>query len=226
MVNIEGLKLELKKALQNITLEESKAWLIKSLLKLKLSTWDVYYFAKKKADLRTTIKTLDWKTMSVAMRIKLRDIKATLTTLRRNKSNIEEKIKKHLGENEISLKQIIASWRKIFRREKELRQKKYEKKIEHLKENQVKASEYIPTPKPNQTFAPKYLREFRALTIFKQSTEFPAPQPPLGPFIGSLDITLTEEEKKILSKELRPSVGGMFASFILTNLYAKFNSGF
>ena len=74
MVNFEGMKLELKKALQNIMIEETKAWLIKSLLRTRLATWDIYHFAKQQAGLRSILRHLDWQTMSSALRAKLRDI--------------------------------------------------------------------------------------------------------------------------------------------------------
>ena len=78
MADFERLKTELKKTLHKMMLEDTRSWLVKTLLKMKLATWDVYNLAKKQADLRTTNKALDWKTINCALRTKLRDIRLTL----------------------------------------------------------------------------------------------------------------------------------------------------
>ena len=78
MADFERLKTELKKTLHKMMLEDTRSWLVKTLLKMKLATWDVYNLAKKQADLRTTNKALDWKTINCALRTKLRDMRLTL----------------------------------------------------------------------------------------------------------------------------------------------------
>ena len=183
MANIEGYKLELRKALQNIMLEETKAWLIKTLLKQKLATWDVYYFARKQADLRINIKALDWSTMSSALRVKLRDMKLTIKTWRRRKSWAEDNIKKYYGVNINPLKQIIAPWKKMIKQEKQCRLDKIKEKIEQYRnkqngatDNKVEKEHIIPTR------VPKYLSEYANLTIFKSADDFPKPGNPIGPF--------------------------------------------
>ena len=207
MANIEGYKLELRKALQNIMLEETKAWLIKTLLKQKLATWDVYYFARKQADLRINIKALDWSTMSSALRVKLRDMKLTIKTWRRRKSWAEDNIKKYYGVNINPLKQIIAPWKKMIKQEKQCRLDKIKEKIEQYRnkqngatDNKVEKEHIIPTR------VPKYLSEYANLTIFKSADDFPKPGNPIGPFIGSEKIVLTEGEKKILSRDPKYSL--------------------
>ena len=141
MVNFDGLKIELKKALQNIMIEETKAWLIKTLLKTRLATWDIYHFAEKQAGLRTTLKNLDWQTMSSALRAKLRDIKTTLTYLRRSKSKLELDIKEKYWDTTNILKQIMAPWKGIIKQEKRERIKKFRSKLDHYKKKQKRASE-------------------------------------------------------------------------------------
>ena len=89
MVNFDGLTKELREALQDIMMMETTCWLIKSLLKAKLSTWDIYYFARNQASLRTTIKDIDWYTIRAALKAKLGDILITLKALRRKKSKLE-----------------------------------------------------------------------------------------------------------------------------------------
>ena len=78
MADIERLRVELKKTLHKMMMEDTQIWLIKTLLRMKLATWDIYNFATKQADLRTTIKSLDWKTINCALRMKLRDIRLIL----------------------------------------------------------------------------------------------------------------------------------------------------
>ena len=85
----DGLKTELKRALRDIMMQETKAWLIKTLLKTGLATWDIYFFAKKQAGIRSINRNLDWQTMSSALRAKLRDILTKLTEYRRVKSGLE-----------------------------------------------------------------------------------------------------------------------------------------
>ena len=108
MVNFEELVTELEKVLHTIMMEESTVWLINSLLKAKLSTWDVFNFASKQADLRTTIKTIDWQTVRVALAAKVKDAKATLKNMRRRKSYLELEIRTNYSERGLTLKQILA----------------------------------------------------------------------------------------------------------------------
>ena len=45
-MDINGLERELSGALENIMLGETRLWLLKTLLSLKLVTWDIYYFRR------------------------------------------------------------------------------------------------------------------------------------------------------------------------------------
>ena len=127
---IDGLKIELKKALQDIMEEETKAWLIRTLLRTRLATWDIYHFAKNQAGLRTVIKHLDWQTISSALQAKLRDILSTLTHYRRKKSRLECKIiESNCEENNKILKQILAPWKKEVKRDKIKRLDQFKAKI-------------------------------------------------------------------------------------------------
>ena len=92
MVDIDGFERELSGALEDIMLGETRLWLLKTLLSLRLVTWDIYYFAVKQADLRDNMKTLDWPTMRAALKAKIRDVKLTLTKNRKRKSHIERNI--------------------------------------------------------------------------------------------------------------------------------------
>ena len=78
MADFDGLRLELKRTLHSMMMEDTKAWLIRRLLRNKLATWDIYNFAVQQAGLKTSIKSLDWHTMSSALQAKLKDTKQTL----------------------------------------------------------------------------------------------------------------------------------------------------
>ena len=58
MVHFNRNKEKLGEALHNIMMGETRLWLLKKLLNLELVTWDIYNFAVKQADLRSTIKSL------------------------------------------------------------------------------------------------------------------------------------------------------------------------
>ena len=89
MGDINRIKEELVEALHKIMMEETRLWLLNRLLKLELVTWDIYYFASKQADLRSTLKSLNWPTMKAALKIKIKDTLVTLTLYRREKSRLE-----------------------------------------------------------------------------------------------------------------------------------------
>ena len=103
MVNFDGLKKELRETLHKMMMDETTAWLLRSLLKAKLATWDIYNFAAKQADLRTIIKTLDWRTMKSALQTKLSDVQSSLTYNRRKKSKLETQLK-DCGKSGLNLK--------------------------------------------------------------------------------------------------------------------------
>ena len=206
MVIFDGLKLKLKKALHGVMMEETKKWLIRALLRARLATWDIYNFAINQAGLRTTIRTLDWQTMSAALRAKLRDTTTTLTAFRREKSAAELQIRQEFNECGLTLKQILAPWKKIVKRERKERINRFRQKIKHYRRKQI--SSHLPQADrgPRETIAPKYLREYKDLSIFKHSGFFPKKRELTGPFIGSSEIILTEDERKVLMKDPKFSV--------------------
>ena len=204
----DGLKIELKKALQDIMQEETKSWLIRTLLRSKTATWDIYYFAKNQAGLRTVHKNLDWQTMSAALRAKLRDILSTLTHYRRIKSKLECNIREYDCENKKFLKQLLAPWKREIKKEKKKRLELFKNKVKHYRKKQEQS--HTPHTDPgqdiNQTFTPRYLSEYRDISIFGPSTLFPKKSPPTGPFIGSKAIKLSKAEILILSKNPKYSL--------------------
>jgi len=117
MADIEGLKIELKKTLHRMMLEDTRIWLIKTLLRMKLATWDIFNFAVKQAGLRTTLKSLDWQTMKSALRAKLSDARLTLNKEKRKKSKIEQSIKRDFSSEKNILKQLMMLWKRLIRKE-------------------------------------------------------------------------------------------------------------
>ena len=98
MVILSRAKEELVGAMQSIMLGETRLWLLRSLVHLRLATWDIYNFAANQADLRIVIKSLDWHTMESALRTKIKDIMASLKIARRKKSDLELKLERERQE--------------------------------------------------------------------------------------------------------------------------------
>ena len=215
MVDISGLKRELSGALEDIMLGETRLWLLKTLLSQKLVTWDIYYFAVKQAGLRDNIKSLDWPTMSAALKSKIKDVIQTLTKHRRKKSYTERKISdlSEDGRKDISLRRIIRPLLEPIKKLKKARMKKFEMKIGHYKTKQSlngptetrMAGEDI-SKKITYTRVPRRLKEYSDLRIFLKPNDLPKPVDPVGAFIGSKDIHLSENEKMLLNKDPKYSL--------------------
>ena len=209
MADFERLKTELKKTLHKMMMENTRLWLVRKLLKKKLATWDIYNFAIKQADLRTTIKSVDWQTVNSALRAKLKDIRHTLNEERRKKSRIERELKILLVSQGLKLKQIMLPWRILFRKEKKDRLEHFKNKIENLEKKQrEKVERNQITKRSSQTIPPKFLIEYDGLRIFSPSDAFPKKEAPLGPYIGSSSIPLTEGKRRILSRDPKYSLRG------------------
>ena len=207
MADIERLREELKKTLHRMMLEDTRIWLIKTLLRRKLATWDVYNFARKQSDLRTTIKDLDWRTMNCALRTKLKDINWTLNGEKRKKAKLEQDMRILFSTEQETTKKIMAPFRTLIKKEKKERINILKNKIEHLmkKQKQPENAQQIINKKP-QTVPPKYLMEYDGLRIFSPSDAFPKKEAPVGPYIGSESIFLSEGEKKLLSRDPKYSL--------------------
>ena len=59
-------------------LDESRSWLLRSLLDNKRCTRDIYSFAQNQAESRVEINSLDTQTIRAAMRMKIMDTKHSL----------------------------------------------------------------------------------------------------------------------------------------------------
>ena len=155
MADIEGLRKELKKTLHKMMIQDTQIWLIKVLLRLRLATWDIYNFATKQADLRTTIKSLDWKTINCALRTKLKDIRQTLNGEKKRKAKLEMNLKTNFRSERDNTKQMMISWKKYIRKERKERLKIFKKKVEHLKKKQREKERVKCTKQEAQTFPPQ-----------------------------------------------------------------------
>ena len=70
---------ELIKTYNNISKNRLRIWLVKTLISENLATRDIHTFARNQSELRSIIKSLDRKTMTSAMRTKLKDMKLVLS---------------------------------------------------------------------------------------------------------------------------------------------------
>ena len=204
--DFDRLKLELKRILHSMMMEETKAWLIRSLLKQKLATWDVFNFAVHQAELRTSIKTLDWQTVNAALRAKLKDTRQTLNREKKKKSQIECTIRRDFSHMKTTLKQIMAPWKNIIKKEKEVRLNGFRRKIKHLKKKQEEKTYFHRGRKIAQTHVPKFLQEYSRLKIFAPAVNFPRKEKLNGPFVGRNTIKLSEGEIRVLSRHPKYSV--------------------
>ena len=206
MADFDRLKSELRKTLHSIMMEESKSWLIRSLLRNKIATWDIYKFAENQADLRTSIKSLDWPTMNTALRAKLKDIKQTLIQEKKKKSKVEYILEHELRDRNITLKQLMNPWKKDIRKEKVHRILTLKKKVVHLKNKQRDNTADVMEKKEAKTHPPKFLSEYNNLRIFSTSENFPKGKTPTGPFVGSSSIKLSKGELRLLSRHPKYSI--------------------
>ena len=208
-MDIDGFERELSGALEDIMLGETRLWLLKTILSLRLVTWDIYYFAVKQADLRDNMKTLDWPTMRAALKAKIRDVKLTLTKNRKRKSHIERKISMTSLErgDGSRLRETMKRLLEPIRKKRRMRLNKFETKIEHYRKKQhLNEDSDSMNTKTSSTRVPNRLAGYSGLKIFNGPKDLPKPKTPVGPFVGSKDIFLSPEERTLLSKDPKYSL--------------------
>ena len=195
------------KTYRNISENKLRIWLFKSLMSENLATRDIYTFAKNQSELRTTIKVLDKRSMTNAMKMKLKDIKLALSENSYNKKHQEMNMIKKYGLE--ALKECKTAKEEIITLE--CRKKiEYQTKINHYKHCQKEQNElkrYRPHMKKiKPTIVPKFLSEFVGLSIFGFSNDIPKPSPPIGPCICEKTIKLSKDELSVLNKDPKFSV--------------------
>ena len=125
---------DLNKTYRNISDSKLRIWLLRSLMSWNLSTRDVYSFVKRQSELRSVIKTLDRRTMTEAMRTKLKDIKLLLARHINKKKRLEACYK---GETSVA-KMKMKEMKRTVNEEKKKKAIKYQNKIEHYQTRQEK----------------------------------------------------------------------------------------
>ena len=197
---IDGLMSKLYKTHMDVMENETRIWLLKSLLKQNLSTNDVYAFAVTQAGLRTTKKSLDKSTMVSAMRAKVSDIKATVSDQYRTKVVVERELLRALDGRSYALRKRLKRISGDVKKQRIKLRNKFERKISHLKQKQRALTvEQRNNCKP--TVPPNRLARYSSLTIFGTPETLPKKRKAMGPFICKKNIILTKNELKILSKD-------------------------
>ena len=207
--NFAGTEEERHKTHEKIIRDELRLWLLKSLLERDLATREIYYFVKKQGDKRETNKKPDIMTIRSAMSVKIKDLLRSLKRSRLKRSICKKRLLEDLDHKSYRLRK---RWRAITNSLRPLGEKikeKYEKKILHYTRVQKLTTDtglirnnkrVTPTP------VPKHLQKYETLSIFRLPEDLPVPLTPLGPFVCDPKITLTREEKLILSKDPKFSI--------------------
>ena len=251
--HIDGeVVLDLKEAHRNIIKNESKLKLMETLLDYGLCTRDIYSFACKQVDLCETLHKPDRRTITSAMKMKIRDLKQTIKFYHRVRRRNEMLLLKECGGKSWKLKKIIRAIKKSVR-EENIDTKtavKHETKIEHYKKTMERLHNLdepngpVSMDEMNKivtgrggitqpvdmdgmnktsvggggvaidvhdasvipTIPPRNLQDFSTSSIFNAPEDLPDPIQPMGPFITSSDIKLSESEKNLLSKDPKYSL--------------------
>ena len=188
--------------------EESRKWLLRSLLDRGLATNDIFSFTQQQAFLTTNGTPPDKDTISAAMRAKIRDVNLNVRRCYRMKKRKERDLLRAVSDKSFILRRKLKKIRKKVNKERDKIRKKYIQKIDHLN---VKQSSDIIEPKSTErevTVTPSRLADYTNLSVFGTVADLPSPSAPRGPFVGSDKIKLCEEEKAILSKDPKFSVRG------------------
>ena len=123
---------DLTKTYKDISDSKLRIWLLRSLMSRKLSTRDIHSFIKHPAELRSIFKILDMKTMTEAMRMKLKDIKLQLEDQYNRRRKLEERIRLEYGQSTLKLLRKRGRDMKL-NVDAQKKKMKYENKIEHYK---------------------------------------------------------------------------------------------
>ena len=209
--SFSGAISELLNASIEVMKNETRIWLLKSLMKKNLATRDIFSFAMKQANLRSINKTPDSLTIRRAMCIKLGDIKLSMTHSFEARRRARQNLLKQLGEKKYILKKHIRNIKREVEEKRTITLEKYRKKIDHYTKTQsilldngqnkmgIKKA-LVPTEPPRS------MSDFASLSIFGQPCDLPEPERPLGPFICDPRIVLSKDERLLLSRDPKYSV--------------------
>ena len=201
---IEGIWKHLNKLYTEISDDRLRIELFRELLSKDLATWDIFHFVEGQAGLRSVVKTLDTKTMTAAMRMKLLDIKKTLAS----RVTFSQELEKEAGLTQRDIKELKDNYKKKNSQRIGDKRNKYRLKVNHYLKKQNKRKEILEHEKKEFRCSkvPENMQEFKDISIFKTPKDLPEPCPPLGPFICATTVNLNEDEKKILSKDPKYSL--------------------
>ena len=204
----DGILSKLYKTYENISKLEARTWLFENLQRQNLTTRDIYYFALKQAQLRTENKEPDQQTIKFAMKAKQHDIRVSLSKLMVARKDLENNLLSELLGRKFKLRKIMKNVKLHGREIKEQKINSYKIKIKHYSTKQINSGGGPEIPAAKYANTASSLQAYGSLSIFRGPTAMPPPEPPLGPFICDPAITLTEEERLILSKTPKFSVRG------------------
>ena len=208
IVLTEELQCEIEQLHRNIMKDESRAWLLRKLLDYKLTTRDIYSFTLNQAMLRQEDDIIDARTSKAAMGMKIKDIKRTICRSRIELRQKEELLLKALNNKTFIHRKKLKSIRSKIRDERQEIRESYNQKIRHYLGTQVKMGQSATSmngdlsqvgTKP--TIPPRYLGEYSTLSVFGSAEAMTTRQKPLGPFICSDTIKLTQAEQRLLSRD-------------------------
>ena len=154
---------------------------------------------------RTILKRMDMTTCRSAMSEKIRDSKETLKLRHMTRSVSIRNDLAEVGGRKSKLRKKIKVIRQRQMAAKLKRKNNFDMKIKHLREKMNELKEKYARPKGKKeaqpTKVPDRLKEYVSLCIFGSSKDLPAKQDLLGPYVYHRDISLSEGERLILSRD-------------------------
>ena len=164
------------------------------LLRLNISTRDIYSFVKTQASLRKVHKGLNRPMSRVAMRAKLNDACAFAMRQRRIVNKTKRDLLAATGNRKHRCRKIIKQIRTKLDKEKFAQREIDDKKVQryaHLQSEMIKTQNSVKKP------IPASIQEFQGLKAFNKPESTPESHDP--PMIYDKSIVLSKEELDVLS---------------------------
>ena len=210
-VNFSGSEQDLLRIHMTTMKYQLRIKLLRSLLRQKLATRDVFFFSKGQADLRLFKKNPDWATIESAMLAKISDLKIALRESRTFLRSLRSQALVNFDNKKYKLRRCIRRINRKLQDEKKRMWEKYTKKINHYKQQQNIDQDIVTTQRSKKpctpTTPPDDFGEYSTLSIFGTAKDLPKAVTPLGPFICDSNIKLTKSEFEVLSKEPKFCLG-------------------
>ena len=178
---------------------DCRSTLFRKLLRNKLSTMDIWNFARNQLEQMREPANLDWSVVKTAMNSKLKDNLRHATKLRAQCTSTKKDLLQQLGGKKFKLKRILKRIKNELMTYKTQKTTKHEAKIEHYlrkyREDREKLANNINPKNPtldNITRPYAEITALRGVELDKQADT--------GPFIAHDSIQLTEDERDLLAK--------------------------